>query len=366
MGMLFLELFLRGATAMVALLCAALLLRDAWKAPAYRWAAAFLFAVASAGVIHTAQGIAPPASVRAVLIPISSSWIVLLWVAARSFFEDEFQFKVTDGLVIALWLGLAAFDYSALAANEPTPQSWTGIARAVLSYGLVGHILYVVVGGAASDLIESRRRSRLGFTISLLSIYLLNKAGEAAFGYSALPIWFTALLFGLITILLSWGLLAIITLDKRALGVSGAEGEKPPRSAEVSAEQKILITRLTQIIEVERAYLEPDLSIRELAARLRIGEHQLRALINQAMGFRNFRAFLNSYRLKHAVSALAMPENKNASILEIAMNSGFGSLASFNRTFKAETGVSPREMKSVKPGQKRTSETAKNSPHFRN
>ena len=80
-----------------------------------------------------------------------------------------------------------------------------------------------------------------------------------------------------------------------------------------------------------------------LAERLDYPEHQLRRLINGHMGYRNFSAFLNSYRIEDAKRQLADPGFARTPVLTIALDLGYGSLGPFNRAFKAQTGMTPTE-----------------------
>lgn len=344
--MLFFEIFLRSGVATISLLGAFLLFKHAQKLPSVNWIVLFLVSLAFGATIHTAEGIAPPASVRAVILPVSASFIVLLWIATRAYFDDEFRFGFLELAVIVAWLGLGAFDYLALVAFLPTPDSLAGTLRQVLSYALVIHTGYVVLKGTASDLVEGRRRSRLGFTLSLLSLYLLNRIGENIYGYAALPLWFTSLMFGLLFVLITRALLAFVEIESIVIRTVPEPLGKILKSP-LPADPQPLIARLDHLMASEKIYLEPDLSIQSLARRMKLAEHHLRVLINQAMGFRNFRTYLNSYRVEHATRLLLSTDDRDMSILEIAMNSGFGSLASFNRVFKSVTKSSPREMRLV-------------------
>ena len=74
-------------------------------------------------------------------------------------------------------------------------------------------------------------------------------------------------------------------------------------------------------------------------------EHRLRRLINQALGHRNFSAFLNGYRLDDARARLADPAQAEVAVLTIAMDAGFQSIGPFNRAFKAATGRTPSEFR---------------------
>ncbi len=69
----------------------------------------------------------------------------------------------------------------------------------------------------------------------------------------------------------------------------------------------------------------------------------MRRLINRQLGHRNFSAFINGYRLADAETALADPVQADVPVLTIALDAGFGSIGSFNRAFKAHTGLTPTD-----------------------
>jgi len=94
---------------------------------------------------------------------------------------------------------------------------------------------------------------------------------------------------------------------------------------------------------VERAYRREGLTIGALAAALGLPEYRLRQLINEGLGYSNFNAFLNRYRIDEARAALADPAQREVPVLTIAMDAGFQSIGPFNRAFKAGAGVTPTE-----------------------
>ena len=93
------------------------------------------------------------------------------------------------------------------------------------------------------------------------------------------------------------------------------------------------------------------LTIGGMADQIGVPEHRLRRAINKDLGYRNFSAFVNGYRIDAAKAALAEPENAQRTILEIAFDCGFASLAPFNRAFRARTGTSPRDFRRDLVGQ---------------
>ena len=80
-----------------------------------------------------------------------------------------------------------------------------------------------------------------------------------------------------------------------------------------------------------------------LAHSLGAPEHRLRKAINSGLGFRNFNAYLNGFRIAEAKAALADPAQVEVPILTIALDAGFNSLGPFNRAFRAETDTTPTD-----------------------
>jgi AraC-like DNA-binding protein len=57
----------------------------------------------------------------------------------------------------------------------------------------------------------------------------------------------------------------------------------------------------------------------------------------------NFNDFVNAYRVKDVQERLIDRANQHFTISSIAIESGFNSLATFQRVFKNTTGMTPRE-----------------------
>jgi AraC-like DNA-binding protein len=99
--------------------------------------------------------------------------------------------------------------------------------------------------------------------------------------------------------------------------------------------------RLEATMRTDRAYRSEQLSVGALAATLGLPEYQLRRLINQKLGHRDFAAYLNQWRIGEVKQALADAAQREVPISTIALDAGFGSLGAFNRAFKEATGVTP-------------------------
>ena len=106
-------------------------------------------------------------------------------------------------------------------------------------------------------------------------------------------------------------------------------------------------------VQMEEAliYRRNDLSIGELAKEIGLPEHQLRKLINHHLGYRNFREYLNGYRLEEAAARLRSAEDEKTPILTIALEVGFGSITPFNRAFRARYGLAPSAYRAEAPFQ---------------
>jgi AraC-like DNA-binding protein len=88
---------------------------------------------------------------------------------------------------------------------------------------------------------------------------------------------------------------------------------------------------------------EEGLTIASLALKVNVSETQLRRLINDHLGYRNFPSFVNARRIEAAKARLGDPNEARTSISSIAFDLGFGSLGPFNRAFREATGQAPSE-----------------------
>lgn len=103
-----------------------------------------------------------------------------------------------------------------------------------------------------------------------------------------------------------------------------------------------LKTILETLLTNEKLYLEPQLTLADLSRRAGLNSSTLSFVINQGFG-KNFNDFVNGYRVAAVIEKLETGAAKNLNLLNIALECGFNSKATFNRTFKKFTGVSPKE-----------------------
>lgn len=87
-----------------------------------------------------------------------------------------------------------------------------------------------------------------------------------------------------------------------------------------------------------------DIQLKNLAKRLGYHEKYLSSALHSLTGM-NFREFLASYRIGYAKQLLNSSISNKLRISDIAMQSGFSSINTFNRTFLSITGLTPSQYK---------------------
>jgi AraC-like DNA-binding protein len=103
---------------------------------------------------------------------------------------------------------------------------------------------------------------------------------------------------------------------------------------------------LIHLMQEEKPFLEPDLTLFTLAEMINIPPNHLSQVINSLAG-KNFFDFINYYRVEEAKRNIILQKYEHLTLLGIAFESGFNSKASFNRAFKRQVGITPSEFKKL-------------------
>jgi len=117
-------------------------------------------------------------------------------------------------------------------------------------------------------------------------------------------------------------------------------------SDHMDEEDSILNDKLISCMEAEKPYLNPEISLSELADKIGVTRNQLSGIINQNHQV-NFYEFINHYRILEVKRLMADPANKNLKLISLAYDAGFNSKASFNRIFKQMTEMTPSQYYSL-------------------
>jgi AraC-like DNA-binding protein len=96
------------------------------------------------------------------------------------------------------------------------------------------------------------------------------------------------------------------------------------------------------LMESQKAYLDPEINLSDLAKIANMSRGQLSEIINSGFG-KNFNDFVNEYRVAAFKDMLKANKHQQLSLLGIAQECGFNSKATFNRVFKKLTNHSPTE-----------------------
>ncbi len=249
------------------------------------------------------------------------------YLFSASVFDDDFRLRPWQ-------LGLVCFTVLMPLVGMLAPEAprWLFFTLPQgVEFVLLGLTLWVVSRHWRTDLVEARRRLRLGF-VGLNGGYLLLLifSREILFpGAAWLATWEylpPALLLFLINLFL---------LEYRS-GLLFQPTEKPaaPEAPAVKVAPELL-ARLEQHMQAETAWRQMGLTLGELASQIEVPQYRLRQAINGGLGYRNFSDFLNSYRVREAAERLSSPADAQLPVLTIAMDAGFRSLSSFNKAFKA-------------------------------
>jgi len=101
-------------------------------------------------------------------------------------------------------------------------------------------------------------------------------------------------------------------------------------------------TRLLELMEREKFFLDSEITLPKLAQALEIPTAHLSQVINDLLG-RNFYEFINHYRVADAKRRLAIPGGGREKLITVALDCGFNSVATFNRVFKELAGRTPSD-----------------------
>lgn len=342
--MLFVDTILRFSAITLLFLMAAMAFRDARQLLQGRIVFILGLTLGSMLLTTAPESLRPPSPAFEALRIFDTPNIVFIWWFGLSLFEDDFKLRRIHWAGFAFYLACGVpLRVEHLAGMNVVPFA-VDVAGRIVSIAMLAHLFWNTLSGWRDDLIEARRRTRLWYVIATAIAASLVLGTEIVYttmtGDRSDPEWFSTLRTAIIFPPVAFGAFLYLRFRSEFLlfePVSRLTPAKPTIDPKDTASH----SRLIAAMETDTLYREHGLGIGDLAAKLNVPEHQLRSLINKGLGYRNFAAFLNQYRLAEAKAALSDPEQARTPILTIAMDVGYASLATFNRAFKAEEGVTP-------------------------
>jgi AraC-like DNA-binding protein len=269
------------------------------------------------------------------------------WLFCLSLLRDDFR------LNFWLFFGSAALTIPPLMHLLHEVTSW---APGLELYGLniknlvglafpllvVCHITWAAVAGYADDLVDSRQSLRRIIVLVCIVAFSVSIGAESVNSVEVGNLIRNSLLMPVVLI----ASLVLTRFDNDTLSF-WPQQEHTEDPTQIDPKDSALHSALIEIMREGRVYQQTELTILKLADQLGTREHRLRSLINQGLGYRNFSSFLAQYRLAYAKDKLSDPDFARESILRISLEAGFASLATFNRVFKQQESVSPREFRKI-------------------
>lgn len=100
--------------------------------------------------------------------------------------------------------------------------------------------------------------------------------------------------------------------------------------------------KLNTYVSEEEVFLNPKLTLRELAQNIEMHPNQLSFVLNSVFK-KNFNSFINDYRVGYFKNLVKDQASANFSLIALAYESGFNSKTVFNTYFKKVEGITPGE-----------------------
>ena len=120
-------------------------------------------------------------------------------------------------------------------------------------------------------------------------------------------------------------------------------GEKKYEKSGLTPEKAVeSLKKLDDLMEQDRPFLNPNLTLNDLSDKLGISSHNLSEILNTQL-HQNFFDFVNKYRVEEVKTKLEDKRNDHLTLLSIALDAGFNSKSGFNLIFKKYLGLTPSE-----------------------
>ncbi len=275
----------------------------------------------------------------------SGCTVVFLWWFCLACFDR--QFRPRGGVLAAglCWIALAGADR--IIAGPVPALSYILIG---LGFGIVAHLIWRLCAEREGDLIQKRYDARAIVAVLLGGLLLIDLMVDLFLGLAWRPLPFAMAQNAAILGFSLWLVGQVLGVRPGVISFAGIAPASPTASpVETGSKQCMadneLRQRLLTLIEVDRIHLDPELSFTTFVQRMHAPERAVRRLVNQEMGFDHFRSFLNHYRLVEARRILADSCRSTDKLIAVALDSGFASLASFNRVFRTAEECTPGEFR---------------------
>lgn len=272
---------------------------------------------------------------------------VLFWLFARAWFDDRAHIGRRSWALVAGYALLPICQLTLMiGSGRISLPLWILSKAAMFGFTIAG--IWIAWRGRSDDLVEERRNLRLllvgaigAFTLWVTAFEMARHGSERHdLGHVGTIVAILATTLGVSVMMYGFRPANLFAAPARA--------DEPLEDREPGSEKSTLAMRLLSVMADERPYRAEGFSIAALAQRLGEPEYRLRRTINGELGYRNFTAFLNGFRLGEVREALADPAQREVPILTVAIDAGFGSIGPFNRAFREAEGMTPSEYRAAR------------------
>lgn len=237
-------------------------------------------------------------AINAIYIPFASDLLQLAYLWAALLVMNKY------GVTLRNWFSRV----------DSSNIDWAKRIIVILMISFLGHMLFSLTSG----IFEQRHMARLIIDgLNILHLLLIN------------------------------GLMFFALLMEFAMAPAESQlqvQEKYSKSALNDFDRTALFKRAEHEMMQHKHYLNPELDLGELAAKLAVSPRELSEAIN-GVGGQSFYEFVNHYRIEAVKQALIKDPMKQ--ILLIAYDCGFNSKSAFNQLFKKYTGSTPTGYKKL-------------------
>jgi AraC-like DNA-binding protein len=289
-----------------------------------------------------------PIFVQQIFRALAISAPFLLWLISRHLFTDESKIPQWALAVLLAYITLRLIGSSIISTGRELGDLWFAVLMYLpqtVMLAFAAHAIYMAIRHFSNDLVEPRRRLRVPFVLAMgLIVAVIVASGFLYFLPSIVRIFY----FSVIFLCVLFFNIVIFRLHKDSPQlVKGSEFNATVniRNFETRSD-KALFQRLQEAMETDQLYAKIGLTIKDLADALNMQEYMLRRFINKKLHYRNFNQFLNEYRIKKATTRMLVSAEQAAQISTIALDVGYASLSSFNKSFKELHGITPSVFRS--------------------
>lgn len=206
----------------------------------------------------------------------------------------------------------------------------------IVAYGTyyLHYLVYLTIGYRAAIKVDAIQPSNVGLLrliffglLAIWAVYILNLFDENV-PYIIGPVLYSVVAYSI----------SFVIIKNRFIDKVDHEKYKSTQIPETLSEE--IYAGIQKLMEEEKAFKNPDLSLKLLSGQFRQSPQIISMVVNQKSG-KNFNSFINHYRIEAAAQQMLDPKFEHYTISAIAMESGFNSISSFNTAFKKQMGLTP-------------------------